>query len=181
MDPKGYTIGSGYDMLRQKFQPVSWHKLIWHQVCIPKHQVICWMIARRALMLKERLFALGIAPDDSCLLCGQATESYDHIFQTCAYSRQVLDDLSRLCQVVLPQSDLLEWIEGYQCSQLKKKGLLCMVLAVYYHLWLQRNRARVDGLLLRPAVLSSQIMTEIRMHLATRIKLPSDGMNDVVL
>ncbi|XP_074278214.1 uncharacterized protein LOC141601807 [Silene latifolia] len=54
MDPKGYTIGSGYDMLRQKFQPVSWHKLIWHQ----------------------------------------DTESYEHIFQTCAYSRLVLDDLS---------------------------------------------------------------------------------------
>ncbi|XP_074282974.1 uncharacterized protein LOC141607515 [Silene latifolia] len=181
MDPKGYTMGSGYDMLRQKFQPVSWHKIIWHQICIPKHKFICWMIAKRALMLKEKLFSLGIAPDDSCLLCGQDTESYEHLFQACVYSRQVLDELARLCQVLFPRSDLLEWIEGYQCSQLKKRVLICVVLAVYYHLWLQRNRAQVDGVLLRPAALCAQIMCEIRLQLATRIILPPDGIDGIVL
>ncbi|XP_074301052.1 uncharacterized protein LOC141632401 [Silene latifolia] len=47
-----------------------------HGWCIPKHQFIGWLIARESLQLKDTLLALGIVPDATCLLCGEAEESH---------------------------------------------------------------------------------------------------------
>ncbi|XP_074288180.1 uncharacterized protein LOC141613347 [Silene latifolia] len=162
-----------------KFQTVPWHKQIWNPWCIPKHQLIAWLVARKALLLKERLLTLGIADDPDCLLCGRGIENHVHLFQTCEYLRKIFDELAKLLGVALPATDLCQLIENGQHSQLKKGVLLCVVLAAYYHIWLQRNKARVDGCLLRPALVTSQIMKVIKMRVGSRLK-PSLPSRDVI-
>ncbi|XP_074299811.1 uncharacterized protein LOC141630981 [Silene latifolia] len=152
-------MASGYDLLRDKFQTVQWHKLVWNSWCVPKHQFMGWFIAREALMLKDKLYALGIAADDLCLLCGAGIESHSHLFQTCPYSRKVLSLFDSLAGTTTPD-DLLSWIAARKFSDLKTGVLLCAAMALYYHIWMQRNRVRIEGILLRPEILKEVIMKE---------------------
>ncbi|XP_074321344.1 uncharacterized protein LOC141657859 [Silene latifolia] len=179
LDTKGYTIQSGYELLRLKFQTVTWHKQIWNPWCIPKRQFIAWLVAREALLLKERLLTLGVANDADCLLCGRGIENHIHLFQTCEYARKIFDELGKLLGVSLPATDLLQLIEHEQHSQLKKGVLLCAVLAAYYHIWLQRNQTRVDGCVLRPTLVISQIMKVLKMRVGSSLK-PDLASQDVI-
>ncbi|XP_074301618.1 uncharacterized protein LOC141633020 [Silene latifolia] len=179
LDTKGYTIKSGYELLRQKFHTVTWHKQIWNTWCIPKHQFIAWLVAREALLLKERLLSLGIAADAECLLCGKGIENHIHLFQTCEYARKIYDELGQLLDVALPATDLVYLIGSGQHSQLKKGVLLCAVLAAQYHIWIQRNQARVAGCILRPTLVVSQIMKLLKMRVSSRL-LPNLVSRDVM-
>ncbi|XP_074288473.1 uncharacterized protein LOC141613628 [Silene latifolia] len=170
LDTKGYTVQSGYDLLRQKFQTVSWHKQVWNPWCIPKHQFIAWLVAREALLLKERLLSLGIAVDADCLLCGKGIENHVHLFQTCEYARKIYTELGTLLDVALPATDLISLIGSGQHSKLKKGILLCAVIAAQYHIWIQRNQARVADCILRPNLVVSQIMKLLRMRVSSRLQ-----------
>ncbi|XP_074288505.1 uncharacterized protein LOC141613660 [Silene latifolia] len=107
LDTKGYTFSSRYELLRQKFQRVTWEKIIWHNLCIPKHQFLGWLIARHALQLKDKLYSLGIALDYMYLLCGRESENYAHIFSSCEYNRKIINEDAKLCHVVFPNLDLI--------------------------------------------------------------------------
>ncbi|XP_074265814.1 uncharacterized protein LOC141588260 [Silene latifolia] len=163
LDTKGYTMESGYDLLRDKFQTVQWHRMVWNR----------W----EALMLKDKLFALGIAADDLCLLCGAGTESHYHLFQSCPYSRKVLGLFDNLTGTSYLDANLLSWIEARKFSDLKTGVLLCAAMALYYHLWLQRNIARIEGSILKPELLRDIITKELRFRLNTLIK-PGIQCND---
>ncbi|XP_074305652.1 uncharacterized protein LOC141640872 [Silene latifolia] len=164
----GYSINSGYELIRQKFQEVQWHKHLWNIWCVPKNQFIGWLIAREALQLKDKLFALAISPDASCLLCGEADESHLHLFLNCTYSKRIMTDMACIFQVSWPSSNLIHWVGRWQGSSLQKKILMCMVLASFYHIWMQRNKVCVDAFLLRPECVLVQIKKEVKILLSTK-------------
>ncbi|XP_074278575.1 uncharacterized protein LOC141602169 [Silene latifolia] len=143
LDTTGYTIQSGYELLRMKFQTVSLHKQLWNSWYIPKHKFIGWLVSREALLLKENLLALGIANDVDCLLCGRGIENHTHLFQTYEYTRKIFDNLAKLLGVPLP-----------------------------------RNKARVDGCLLRPALVTDMIMKVVKMRVVARLN-PGIDSRDV--
>ncbi|XP_074277764.1 uncharacterized protein LOC141601388 [Silene latifolia] len=133
LDTKGYTVSSGYELLRTKFQVVSWDKYVWSDWNVPKHSFFGWLIAREALQVKAKLFALGISQDDQCLLC---------------------------------------WIAGIWNqvrSSVQKKVVMCAFMAAVYSIWMQRNRVRVEGSLLRPEVLIHQIRQMLKHRLKARL------------
>ncbi|XP_074314373.1 uncharacterized protein LOC141649586 [Silene latifolia] len=136
LDARGYTLRSGYDLIRHKFQNVPWHKQIWNSWSLPKHQFIGWLIVREALMLKDKLFSLEIAPNDDCLLC---------------------------------VSNPLQRITDGQFSQVQKGVILSAISATFYHIWLQRNKARVDGVLQRPEFLRELIQKELKARIAVQL------------
>ncbi|XP_074267150.1 uncharacterized protein LOC141590458 [Silene latifolia] len=162
----GYTIGSGYELLWTKFSTVSWHKHIWNNWSIPKHCFIGWLIAREALQLKGKHYALGITPDGTCLLCGSDIETDVHLFQQCIYSRKILEGIAQLCRVTLPSTNLVQSIWRSHLSQLREGVLLCMVLASYYHIGMQRNKVRMEACLLRPELMIEFVRREVKNRLA---------------
>ncbi|XP_074302944.1 uncharacterized protein LOC141637284 [Silene latifolia] len=178
MDPKGYSISSGYKFIRPKFQKVVWHKYLWNSWCIPKHQFIGRLIALEGMQLKDKLLALGIAPDATCLLCGEADESYLHLFHNCSYSKRIVTNMVEICHVSWPNSNLIHWLGVWQGSSLQKNVLMCNVLAAFYQIWMQRNKVRVDNCLLRPECVIIQIKKEVKMKLATK-STQGLSMNDV--
>ncbi|XP_074265716.1 uncharacterized protein LOC141588161 [Silene latifolia] len=91
-----------------KYQEVQWHKCVWNNRVIPKHPFVGWLIAREALQLKDRLYTLGIASDDICLLCGAAVENFEHLFRTCMYSSRIMVEVARLCEFSIPS----KWCNG---------------------------------------------------------------------
>ncbi|XP_074293376.1 uncharacterized protein LOC141620390 [Silene latifolia] len=170
LDTNGYSVSIGYDLVRLKFQDVHWPNYLWCSWSIPKHQFIGWLIAREALKLKDKLYALGISADATCLLCGLEDKSHSHLFLKCEYSRRILNDMAGLCHVVIPDSNLFLWIEGLHASSLQKKVIMCVILVTLYHIWMQRNKARVDASMLRPELLRDQIRKEVKCRLSTKIK-----------
>ncbi|XP_074278662.1 uncharacterized protein LOC141602257 [Silene latifolia] len=166
---KGYTVNSGYELLRQKYQEVHWHKYVWNNWVIPKHQFVGWLIAREALQLKDRLFTLGIASDDICLLCGAAAEDFEHLFQTCSYSSKIMYEVARLCEFTSPPRNVVHWVGDCKLSQLKEGMFLCIIHAAHYHIWIQRNKARVDGCLLRPEAVLKLIKKDSVLWLKNKI------------
>ncbi|XP_074305227.1 uncharacterized protein LOC141640275 [Silene latifolia] len=62
-NPAGYTTTSGYCWIRQPQPVVLWDKTVWNSWCIPKHSFINWLIAREALLLKDKLLQIGDASD----------------------------------------------------------------------------------------------------------------------
>ncbi|XP_074306022.1 uncharacterized protein LOC141641250 [Silene latifolia] len=167
LDPRGYSVSSGYELLRKKYSPVQWHKYIWHSWSVPRHRFIGWLITREALQVKEKLYALGISPDDLCLLCGREVESHHHLFHQCVYSRGILEGMARLCDVNIPTDDILLWIWHQHLSKIKKGILCCAFLACFYHIWMQRNQVRHESCLLRPAIVLEQIRRIVKLRIST--------------
>ncbi|XP_074318496.1 uncharacterized protein LOC141655309 [Silene latifolia] len=167
LDPKGYNVSSGYELLRKKYPPVQWHKYIWHSWSVPKHIFIGWLITREALQVKEKLYALGISPDDLCLLCGREVESHHHLFHQCVYSRGILEGMARLCNVNIPTDDILQWIWHQHWSKIKNGILCCAFLACYYQIWMQRHQVRHESCLLRPAVMLEQTRRLVKLRIST--------------
>ncbi|XP_074315255.1 uncharacterized protein LOC141651440 [Silene latifolia] len=165
LDTKGYTLKSGYELLRVKFQPVVWHKAIWNLWCVPKHRFICWMMVRNVMQVKSKLFHLGISPDDLCLLCGGATETHVHLFEQCVYSRSVLQGMATLCQINIPSVNILQWVWNQKWAKARKGIVLCAFMACYYHIWMMRNRARMELHLPRPAVALHQAKCSAKMRI----------------
>ncbi|XP_074301049.1 uncharacterized protein LOC141632397 [Silene latifolia] len=157
LDTKRYTLKSGYELLRVKFQPVVWHKAIWNLWCVPKHRFICWMMVRNAMQVKSKLFQLGISPDDLFLLCGVATETHVHLFEQCVYSRSVLQEMATLCQITIPSVNLLQWVWNQKWAKARKGIVLCAFMACYYHIWMMRNRGSVEFHLPAPTLLSIRL------------------------
>ncbi|XP_074305698.1 uncharacterized protein LOC141640919 [Silene latifolia] len=155
LDAKGYTVSSGYELLRNKFQAVSWDKFVWSDWNVPKHSFVGWLIAREPLQVKAKLFALGISQDDQCLVCGSAGETHEHLFQQCPYSQRVLKMIADDVQVVLPAGALFAGIWNQVKSGVQQK--------------MQRNRVRVEGSLLRPEVLIHQIRQMIKHRIKARL------------
>ncbi|XP_074309312.1 uncharacterized protein LOC141643873 [Silene latifolia] len=168
LDAKGYSVSSGYALIRLKYQEVQWHKQLWSSWCLPKHQFIGWLIAIEALKLKDKLYALGITDDATCLLCGMDDESHSHLFLSCVYSKRILNEIAGICQVVLPGSNLISWIGSWQVSSLQQEVFMSMVLAAFYHIWMQRNKVRVDTCLLRPEIICAQIRKEVKNRMSTK-------------
>ncbi|XP_074277569.1 uncharacterized protein LOC141601204 [Silene latifolia] len=170
LDNKGYTVSSGYDLIRLKFQEVQWHKYLWCSWCYPKHQFIGWLITREALKLKDKCYALGISSDATCLLCGLDDESHSNLFLKCEYNRRILTIMAGLCQVAIPDANIFLWINGLQASSVQKKVIMSVILATFYYIWMQRNEARIDDAVLRPELLCSQIRKEVKCRLSTKFK-----------
>ncbi|XP_074278176.1 uncharacterized protein LOC141601772 [Silene latifolia] len=102
LDIRGYTVCSGCDLLRTRFQIVTWHKFIWHSWTVPKHRFLGWLMVREPMQVKEKLFALGICQDDQCLLCGNASETHNHLFVECVYSGRILIGMAKLYGISIP-------------------------------------------------------------------------------
>ncbi|XP_074271170.1 uncharacterized protein LOC141595097 [Silene latifolia] len=155
--PAGYSVTSGYEWIKKTQPVVTWDKVIWNSWCLPKHNFINWLIAREALLLKDRLLQIGIAPDSDCCICGACAGTHNHLFFHCPYTRKLIWLLSCKLNVRMPAENLLIWIQSKPWAQVKKRVLIAWFQALYYAIWHQRNKARLEGMIDHPASVIKQI------------------------
>ncbi|XP_074297960.1 uncharacterized protein LOC141628769 [Silene latifolia] len=141
-DMRGYTVTSGYEWLRQKNQQVGWARLIWKSWMVPKHSFFCWLMLRKALNVKENCLGMVLL-----------------LMTSAAYVT-----MGRRISVIFFK------IAGRRNWPAYKKNVCTLAfMAVYYSIWQQRNSARTDGVLLKPATLTTQILRLMQVH--ARVKL----------
>lgn len=60
---------------------------------IPRQQFFLWLVFRNSLKTRDLLVNRGMIIDTTCLLCGNACESIQHIFSECPVSTVVWKDV----------------------------------------------------------------------------------------
>ncbi|XP_038996147.1 uncharacterized protein LOC120120625 [Hibiscus syriacus] len=133
-----------WEDVRLKNNKVSWQKLIWYPIHIPKHNIITWMIILDPLPTKDRLQKFGIIVNSQCILCSETNKTRNHLFADCKMAgsiwRSLLLLLSGIHKPQLSWSNLLIWVS----ATWKGKSLITSILklswcAFNYTIWEERN------------------------------------------
>ncbi|KAG5374886.1 hypothetical protein IGI04_039482 [Brassica rapa subsp. trilocularis] len=95
----GFSSGLTWEHLHQKFPKLSWTRSVWFKGCIPKHAFTFWVAHLDRLPVRQRLVTWGIDVPDTCVLCNRFSESREHLFLECEYSKDIwrTGRDSRLC------------------------------------------------------------------------------------
>jgi hypothetical protein len=56
-----YSCAKVWDNLREKKLEVSWSKLVWFSMAIPKHAFFSWLVFRDALVTKHKMACWGFS------------------------------------------------------------------------------------------------------------------------
>ncbi|XP_074291328.1 uncharacterized protein LOC141618113 [Silene latifolia] len=166
--PEGYSLAGCYRWLRGLRPQVRWMNVVWSPWNIPKTSFMGWLWAHEAMHTKSKLLQYGIANDADCLLCGQATETREHIFFDCVYSRRVIQSLNQNIGGDFPTNDLMDWCLHKSGTKVKKRVHFALVMSTIYQVWQQRNKSRVELVILRPEKLSKVIVQEVRARIRSR-------------
>ncbi|XP_074289394.1 uncharacterized protein LOC141614547 [Silene latifolia] len=160
-----YTITKGYEHIRRKGEKVKWHKMVWNKWSIPKHGFITWIYHHNNMNTKDKLCKLGISSEDTCYMCALRTETIEHVFFDCEYSKAVIDLVGQQIGVQLPTRDILEWRSNRRGSKLKVDLGNAIVNACTYHIWRHRNLSKFELTLMNPRKVADTITEEMKLRL----------------
>ncbi|XP_074299635.1 uncharacterized protein LOC141630780 [Silene latifolia] len=158
----GYTPAGCYEWLRRARTTVDWHKAIWDSWNLPKHRFMAWLIAHNSLHTNSRLKGFGLNVDGMCFLCGQEDETQEHLFFECAFSRRVIQELQHISGLAFPATDVLHWCINNNGLKTERRVKNAMVLSAMYHVWQQRNKCRIEQMVLRPGCVALLISDDMK-------------------
>ena len=167
-----YTIKQGCKWYMDNVQEenVSWSKIVWERVTIPKHRFVFWLVMQGRLRTKEKLVKSGIIDDTRCLICGNQEENIRHLFFECVYSRRCLQEVMELMSWKCNGSNIEElcrWARKKRIGSVQRKFFYAMMAALVYHIWRVRNDALWQGKIWRVLNTVGRVEKEIQM----RVKL----------
>jgi hypothetical protein len=91
--PAGYSVKEGYKILLSQSQlpekSAIW-KEIWSADGLPKINIFGWQLAHNKLLTGENFLKRGFLGPFRCALCKQNSETTEHLFLKCNFSKQVL-------------------------------------------------------------------------------------------
>ncbi|XP_074293158.1 uncharacterized protein LOC141620099 [Silene latifolia] len=170
VQPAGYTPNGYYEWLRTTRPPVCWNKVIWTKWALPKHQFMGWLVAHEALNTVDKLISYGMDVDDGCLLCGQTNESLTHLYFACQYSRRVLMFLQQHTGCSFPLVIDLDWWSSRGGTNVQRGVQIALFLGAIYSIWYQRNKCRLDAVLVHPNQIAFQVIEGVRNRTRGREK-----------
>lgn len=151
-----FSSKSVWNNIRPTRPQVTWFSQIWHKAAIPKHATTAWLFTLNRNPTLDRMISWGLDVEDSCLLCGSATESRDHLFFQWHYSSQIWN---RLVRKLLP---ILLWLRTIPPSRKLSIAILQCWQACIYEIWKERNRWFHSGLTSSPEAISRKILLVVR-------------------
>ncbi|XP_077252333.1 uncharacterized protein LOC143891674 [Tasmannia lanceolata] len=116
LTPSGkLTLKSAWESIRVKNLKASWHSTIWFSGNIPRHAFSCWQAFLSRLPTKDRLIRHGTKLPPECFLCLHSSESIDHIFFECGYSKWIWGTILKNLKIkrrILNLHSEEEWIRN---------------------------------------------------------------------
>ncbi|XP_074300784.1 uncharacterized protein LOC141632104 [Silene latifolia] len=165
-DARGYTVSRGYDWLRPHQTKPVWYETVWCIWNIPKHSLISWHIRNNGINTREKLFRIGCCSSDSCCVCEAAPETQEHMFFECGYSKLIMRQIKDWCRLQISS------VGGVNSSgsKVQRNAYALVLVASYYHVWTQRNNARMNAMLDSP----NRVVQLIKDNVKHRIKYKRD-------
>ncbi|XP_074290821.1 uncharacterized protein LOC141617527 [Silene latifolia] len=166
-----YSVNEGYKWLRGPNPEVSWWRVCWNSMNVPKTSFIYWAVVLRRLLTKDRLVRMGGASDLSCFLCHSHDESHDHLFFDCLYSNRCVQLLQHKLQFYFDPHDLVNWSrKGRRNSLLVRRVTCSCYIQLIYLIWQERNKARLYSKVTQPGLIVNQGIQSVCTRFRTRNK-----------
>lgn len=83
--------------LRPRGERQRWFKLVLGPKVVPKRSFISWLVMLNRLSTKDGLRCWGIDVEPSCIFCGNAEESMDHLLFMRSNSKKLWHSILKLC------------------------------------------------------------------------------------
>lgn len=122
------------------------------------------------LPASDRLLSWGLKVETTCKLCLAPTESRDHLFTDCAFSREVCRNFLELFGI---HKSIGDWnSELVWClHKLKGKSALAVILRLVwrgylYHIWRERNNRVFVKKTENPQQIFDHICTAVRIRIS---------------
>ncbi|XP_074305441.1 uncharacterized protein LOC141640608 [Silene latifolia] len=106
----GYSDGNwmpdnrGYAWLRPHQNKPNWYETVWCSWNIPKHSLILWLVMNNGINTREKLFRIGCCSSDNCCICEAASETQEHLFFECGYSKIIMMQITDWCGMQFPSA-----------------------------------------------------------------------------
>uniref|UniRef100_A0A2N9IBN2 Reverse transcriptase domain-containing protein n=1 Tax=Fagus sylvatica TaxID=28930 RepID=A0A2N9IBN2_FAGSY len=175
-----FSCAATWNELRSKGNEVSWWKLLWFSLSIPRHSFIGWLAMHNKLPTKERMLKWGFIVDGNCVFCRNSLETRNHIFFECSFSKRLWRKIMALCLVSDPcfcWEDLLEW-GVVHLKGTEMRAIVCKVAwwATGYSIWSQRNAIIHAGQIKSEDQLLNSIKRDVKNRLHSK-----NGFRDTIL
>lgn len=131
-----YSCANTWESLRGMNPVVTWWKLVWFSLAIPRHSFLLWLVFRDAIVTKQKMCSWGYTGESQCLFCHGWLESRENLFFICSFSWRIWKEVMADCYYVdMP----LAWdsVEDWGIAMLHGKNLksclgrLCFGAIVY--------------------------------------------------
>ncbi|XP_074306354.1 uncharacterized protein LOC141641596 [Silene latifolia] len=178
--PTDYYVLEGYNWLRCLGPTVSWYKLCWNSLNIPKASFIYWTFSLGRLLTKDRLAHMGGVSDLNCFLCSNADENHEHLFFDCEFSSRCVSLLQQKLNIQFNPRELVEWNKRGRRKSILIRRLICAChVQLVYLIWQVRNQARIYFKVLHPTVLIKKVILDVctRFHARNTSKLTREEDN----
>ncbi|XP_009775391.1 uncharacterized protein [Nicotiana sylvestris] len=155
-----YTIKSGYNWRRGRLDQLPWCRGMWNKMNVPKHSFISWLVMRKKLLTKDRTLKMKITEDSDYMLCVGNTESIEHLFFECTYSRLCLAEVLKWLGMNIQNMEVTGiWRRMTRIAKGKigRSFTKAVLAAVIYHIWKAKNEAIWRKIVPRPQVVLKQI------------------------
>ncbi|KAB5561451.1 hypothetical protein DKX38_006408 [Salix brachista] len=147
-EPDGAPVSKSspaWELIRNHFPAKDTHLLIWQKEHIPRHAFILWMAAQGRLRTRDRLSTTTAIPSLLCVLCNQETESHDHLYFRCHYTRAVwktVNGHAGLTWPSMPWNQLIDWAVIAHNHRRNVNSMIARLIlaASVYNVWQERNR-----------------------------------------
>ncbi|XP_074288227.1 uncharacterized protein LOC141613394 [Silene latifolia] len=157
-----YSVTEGYNWLRSPGTPVSWFKLCWNSMNIPRASFIFWIYKLGRLLTKDRLAHMGGVSDLKCFLCSTEDENHGHLFFDCDFSSRCVTLLQLKLKAQFNPRELVEWNRrGRRRSILIRRIICACHIQLVYVIWQVRNQARIYSKVFHPAVLVKNLISDV--------------------
>ncbi|XP_074317265.1 uncharacterized protein LOC141653409 [Silene latifolia] len=138
--------------------------------------MVAWMIMQDVLNLKTKLHAIGLCPDDECILCGEQPETSNHLFSECRFTSKVKDRIAEWIGKPMPDPNALL---SANKNIMQWKASACVQVAFWYTIWFQRNSTRHQLCAQRPDIVAQQLKQLIQRRVRSKMgNLGSNGAID---
>jgi hypothetical protein len=98
---------------KKKKTVISWYKIVWFPMAIPRHSFILWLVFKDALVTKLKMCGWGYGSDTLRRFCYGKQENVEHLFMHCSFSRRVWRSLMANCLIFNP---IIKWEEVVRWS-----------------------------------------------------------------
>ncbi|XP_071739130.1 uncharacterized protein [Rutidosis leptorrhynchoides] len=144
-----YSTKQVWRDLRPIVDTKRWYHVVWFTHMIPKHAFIFWLAIWDGLSTKVRVQKWNPMVDDKCCLCDQVSESVEHLFFRCDYSKVLWERMkSKLLFKGLTDKlqEMVETLSNYPYkNQIWNIINRLVIAAAVYFVWQERNLRILQG------------------------------------
>ena len=82
-----FKIKDVWEDMKINYPIIQWHKVIWFSQCLHRHTFIMWLALHKRLQTQDRMAKWNVGQNLLCTLCGKCSDSVQHLFFQCHYSK----------------------------------------------------------------------------------------------